>query len=172
MKNNFLSWFRDIIIILITFAAGVSLGIGLDLYRTQRETVKALELVNAEYCLTDSITDDCLKVNFQKHKIRFSHIVLAQAKLESNNYKSKLLFTSNNLFGMKVAATRFTFATNSYDYGNYARYETIEDCILDYRSWQIQNANFIVTEEAYFDLLHKYYAEDPNYVTKLKQLIK
>lgn len=172
MKNKFSEWFRDIIIILITFAAGTSLGIGLDLWKSQRETVHALQTLNAEYCLTDSITDDCLKLNFQKHKIKFSHIVLAQAKLESNHYKSKLLFTSNNLFGMKVAATRFTFAKNSYDYGNYAKYESIEDCILDYRSWQIQNANLIFTEDAYFELLQKYYAEDPDYVTKLKKLIR
>lgn len=73
---------------------------------------------------------------------------------------------------MKVAATRFTFAVNSYDYGNYAKYETVEDCITDYKAWQIQNALHITDADSYFALLKQQYAEDPMYVEKLKKLIK
>ena len=76
---------------------------------------------------------------------------------------------NKNLFGMKVPAQRFTFATNYFDYGNYAKYESIEECIMDYKCWQMQNAYNITTEEGYFNLLHSIYAEDPDYIQKLKK---
>lgn len=98
--------------------------------------------------------------------------MLAQAKLESKGLKSNLARVNNNIFGMKVAATRFTFAINSYDYGNYAKYETVEDCITDYKAWQIQNALHITDPDSYFALLKQQYAEDPMYVEKLKKLIR
>ena len=39
-----------------------------------------------------------------KHlKLRFADIILAQAKLESNNFKSHIFLENNNMFGMKLA---------------------------------------------------------------------
>ena len=96
---------------------------------------------------------------------------MAQIKLESNNLKSNLVKTNKNILGLKVAAQRFTFATNSHDYGSFAKYETIEDCILDLKSWQIQSAFYLTTEEEYFNLLAKVYCTDANYVNRIKQLM-
>lgn len=132
---------------------------------------------NKSIILQDTIISEKIDTNnviyyLQKHKVRFSHIVLAQSLLESNNYKSKLTKTNNNIFGMKVPAQRFTFAENHHDFGNYSKYENIESCILDYKSWQMQNAYNITSEEGYFNLLSKIYAEDKEYVQKLKKLIK
>ena len=170
--ENMKEWIRDIIVAVTLVIIGVVVGALITIHKCNEQITKLGKTIDAEYCIQDSIDEECLQLNLLENKIKFSHIVLAQAKLESNYFKSKLLKTNNNLFGMKVAATRFTFATNDHDYGNYAKYETIKDCILDYRSWQVQNTYNITNEIAYFELLSKIYAEDPNYITKLKKLIK
>lgn len=165
-------WLRDIMISLVIFVIGLGSGIFIQYSLYKEEINKLGKAVNSSYCISDSIDIECIKMNFEKHHIKFSHIVLAQAILESNNFKSKLCKTNANIFGMKVPAQRFTFCNNPYDYGNYAKYDDVEECILDYKAWQAQNAYNITTEEGYFNLLRGIYAEDPNYVNKLKKLIK
>ena len=157
-------WIRDITIILAVFILGLFIGLKSQYYNKES---KQLDKV---YCITDS-NNLCKTLYFEKHKIRFSHIVYAQAILESNNFKSKLCKENNNVFGMKVPAQRFTFCNNPYDYGNYAKYDNIESCVLDYKAWQMQNAYNITTEEGYFNLLRSIYAEDIEYVNKLKKII-
>ena len=166
-------WIRDIAISLFIFILGLCSGVFV-MYMAYNEKIKELgkEIDNATYCISDSTDVECIKANFEKHHIRFSHIVLAQAILESNNFKSKICKTNHNIFGMKVPAQRFTFCINPYDYGNYAKYDDVESCILDYKAWQAQNSYNITTEEGYFNLLRSIYAEDPNYINKLKKLIK
>jgi uncharacterized FlgJ-related protein len=158
-------WIRDITIILAVFILGLFVGLKSQYYNKES---KQLDKV---YCITDS-NNLCKTLYFEKHKIRFSHIVYAQAILESNNFKSKLCKENNNIFGMKVPAQRFTFCNNPYDYGNYAKYDNIESCVLDYKAWQMQNAYNITTEEGYFNLLRSIYAEDPQYRNKLEDIIK
>jgi flagellum-specific peptidoglycan hydrolase FlgJ len=157
MKN----WIKDITIILIVFILGLFTGISSTYYNKFDNKIELTK---------DSIIVDC-NYYFQKHRVRFSHIVYAQAILESNNFKSNLCKNNNNIFGMKVPAQRFTFCINPFDYGNYSKYESIEYCILDYKAWQMQNAYNIYTEEGYFNLLSNIYAEDKNYINKLKQII-
>jgi flagellum-specific peptidoglycan hydrolase FlgJ len=152
-------WIKDIIAILAISILVLFIGIS-STYRIKFEN--KIELTK------DSIID--CNYYFQKHRIRFSHIVYAQAILESDNFKSNLYKNNNNLFGMKVPAQRFTFCINPFDYGNYSKYESIEYCILDYKAWQMQNAYNIYTEEGYFNLLSNIYAEDKNYINKLKKI--
>lgn len=157
-------WIRDITIILAVFILGLFVGL-----KSQYHNKESKQL-DKVYCITDS-NNLCKTLYFEKHKIRFSHIVYAQAILESNNFKSKLCKENNNIFGMKVPAQRFTFCNNPYDYGNYAKYDNIESSVLDYKAWQMQNAYNITTEEGYFNLLRSIYAEDTEYVNKLKKII-
>lgn len=157
---------KDISIILVVFILGLAIGFEAGRYEDNVE----------QHFMKDStdnffLNEESLKVCLDTNKVKFSHIVLAQAKLESNYFKSKLAKTNNNLFGMRVAATRFTFAVNKHDFSNYAKYQSVGDCVLDYSSWQVQNAYNITNEEAYYALLAKYYAEDPGYVNKLKKIV-
>ena len=122
---------------------------------------------------TDAIPIPTVEEYIKKHRLKFSYIVLAQAKLESGHkHNSKLATETNNILGLRVAAQRYTFATNSHDYGSFAEFASVEDCIKDYKAWQIQNAFFITTEEQYFSLLEKTYCKDPGYVKRLKELIQ
>jgi hypothetical protein len=163
---------RDIAMVLIIFIFGIGLGIILGYFLARKDVINLKEKVAKINCLDEQIGVECLKDNLHKHKVKFSHIVLAQCILESNNLTSPLFKNNKNCFGMRVAAQRFTFAINNHDYGAYAKYESVEDCVLDYKAFQIQNALFITNDSDYFKLLGSIYAEDPIYISKLKNIIK
>ena len=75
--------------------------------------------------------------------IKFPHIVLAQAKLESGHFKSKMFLTNNNFFGMKVARKRPT--TNKGEQYGHAYYESWKDCVVDYAFYQAAYLNNLKT---------------------------
>lgn len=167
---------RDVKLILTIFISGCIIGAlltALVYMKLKSNEVNNLgKKVDIEYCLAyDSLDYNCIQSHLEKHRIKFSRIILAQIKLESNNLKSNLVKTNKNILGLRVAAQRFTFAVNAHDYGAFAKYESIEDCILDLKSWQIQNAFYITTEEEYLNLLSKVYCTDANYVNRIKQLM-
>lgn len=169
IKNDFK---RDVAMVLIIFVFGIAVGIILEYFLARKDMINLKEKVAKINCLEEKVGMECLKDNLDKHKVKFSHIVLAQCILESNNFKSPLFKNNKNCFGMRVAAQRFTFAINNHDYGAYAKYESVEDCVLDYKAFQIQNALFVTNDADYFKLLGSIYAEDPIYISKLKNIIK
>lgn len=101
---------------------------------------------------------------------RYPHIILAQAKLESGNFKSTIFLENNNMFGMKEAKLRANLAKGTNR--NHAYYETWQDCILDYALYYSTYLSDIRTEGEYFEYLRQNYAEDPTYVQRLKEIIK
>ena len=100
--------------------------------------------------------------------IRYPHIVLAQAKLESNNYTSRIFIDNHNLFGMKEARMRINLAKGTQY--NHAYYGTWQESVLDYAFWMATYGSKCKTEQQYYNLLNGY-AEDPNYQAKLKSII-
>lgn len=102
-------------------------------------------------------------------EIQHPHIVLAQMKIESGNYGSSIAKNNNNYFGMRQPSTRITVSLGSRN--GYARYRSWAYSILDYALWQRQYA-WNLTEEQYLAKLGRTYAEDPNYVSKVKKLSK
>jgi hypothetical protein len=163
-------WFKDVGIVLAVFCLGIFVGAKMQLVDNPQIT-ELLKAKNIEYCLKDTLDIECIKDYLTKHKVKFSRIVVAQIKLESDNLKSNKATKNKNVTGMRVAAQRFTFAANSHDYGAFAKYETLEDCIMDYKAFQIQNAFFITTEEQYLEMLGKVYCKDTGYVEQVKRLM-
>ena len=100
--------------------------------------------------------------------IRFPHIVLAQAKLESGNFKSHIFLENNNMFGMKEAKRRPT--TNKGTQNGHAYYENWRDCVIDYAFYQAAYLNALKTEEQYYQYLSASYAEDSSYIGKVRQM--
>jgi hypothetical protein len=100
--------------------------------------------------------------------VKYPHIVLAQAKLESNNYSSRIFIDNNNLFGMKEARVRINLAKGTQY--RHAYYNTWQESVLDYAFWIATYGSKCKTEQQYYNLLNGY-AEDPNYQAKLKNLI-
>lgn len=91
----------------------------------------------------------------KKQDIKHPHIVLAQAKLESGNFKSKLTKTHNNFLGIKRGK-------------DYAKYDSWNECITDYK----ERVQYKYKGGDYYEFLQNIrYAENPNYVQILKELV-
>lgn len=101
--------------------------------------------------------------------IKFPHIVYAQARLETGNFKSEIFKTNHNLFGMKVATLRPT--TNKGEENGHAYYEGWRESVVDYAFYQAQYLSDIKTEAEYLQYLKANYAEDPNYMTQLQIIL-
>lgn len=102
--------------------------------------------------------------------IRQPHIALAQAMLESGGFTSKIFLENNNMFGMKQARSRINLA-KSTQYGH-AYFESWEDCLLDFAFHRASYLSKLRSENEVYSYLGKYYAEDPNYITKLKTMVE
>jgi hypothetical protein len=102
--------------------------------------------------------------------LRFPHIVLAQAKLETNNFKSKIFHENWNLYGMKQASIRANTAKGT-QYGH-AYYHSWRESVLDYALYACRYLGKVKTEQEYYQYLSQNYAEDPEYISKLKNIIK
>lgn len=103
------------------------------------------------------------------HEIQHPEIALAQMKIESGNYQSRIAKKNNNYFGMRHPAQRLTVSLGRKN--GYARYRNWAYSIIDYGLWQRRYA-YNLTEEEYLTKLSNTYAEDPNYVSKVKNIAK
>lgn len=140
---------------------------GLNDVRFISEETKAVILREADKRNVFSRED--LKAYILELNVRFPHIVLAQAELETGGFKSNIFKENNNLFGMKVATRRPT--TNKGEENGHAYYENWRESVVDYAFYSAQYLSKIKTEEEYLEYLRQSYAEDPNYVNKLINII-
>ncbi len=135
---------------------------------------KSLILTNEEKLIIiqehNQFTEQKFIDKLKELNIKFPHIVLAQARLETGNYTSKVFRENNNLFGMREARQRITTAKGTEH--NHAYYHTWFESLLDYSFYQCRYLSNIQTEEQYFQYLDQSYAEDNNYVSSLKNIIQ
>jgi hypothetical protein len=115
----------------------------------------------------NGFSEDKLINEIKNKKIKFPHIVLAQAKIESSHYKSQVFKNNNNLFGMRYPNNRQTTAIG--EELNHAKYDTWINSVIDYAFWQISECKGVGTDEDYLKCL-SYYAENPNYVSMVKNM--
>jgi flagellum-specific peptidoglycan hydrolase FlgJ len=102
--------------------------------------------------------------------ISYPHIVYAQSLLETGHFKSNIFLEGNNLFGMKQARIRINTAEGTYN--GHAYYNSWQESVYDYAFFSCRYLSKISSENEYFEYLSKTYAEDPNYVNKLKSIIE
>lgn len=133
-------------------------------------------------------TNENLKSEIQLNKIICPDEVYAQIIIESAHMNSFLFKRANNLLGMRFPCQRSTTAIGIYlpeedtiikgtqeelrkyaKKNNYAVYASWSDCVADYKMWQDQC--FHLTEK-YLSFLGNYYAEDINYVAKIKKMAR
>lgn len=99
----------------------------------------------------------------------FPHVVMAQAMLETNNFSSSIFKENNNLFGMKMATVRITTCKNVNR--EHAVYDTWMDSVYDRAFYSATYLSNVKTEDEYYSFLAQFYAEDSQYVDKLKKII-
>ena len=158
--------FFTITLLLISFQVGKQEGLQIniielpveDRYHLIQETRK------------DTFSFDNLVKMINDLNIRFPHIVMAQAIIESGHFQSNVFRTNHNLFGMKQARSRCTTARGTEL--NHAFYNSWKESVYDYAFFQSRYLNDLRTEDAYLDYLDRNYAEAPNYDKAILRVIE
>lgn len=160
-----------IIIILIGLLSGLGTGLWSFYVLKKNEyrfmTAEEKLIIIQEY---NKFSEEKLITKIKELNIKFPHIVMAQAKLETGNFTSKVFKENNNLFGMKESSIRIT--TSKGTENNHAYYNNWYESVLDYSFYQCRYLSNIQTEEQYLQYLGQSYAENPKYVDTLINMIK
>lgn len=101
--------------------------------------------------------------------IKHPEIVISQALHETSQFKSKIFIENNNLFGMKEASSRNNTAIGTQY--NHAYYNNWTESVIDYALWQASYTKNIPDDIKYLETISISYAEDPEYVNKVKKFI-
>jgi hypothetical protein len=125
-----------------------------------------IEIINE----STSFDETNLRLILEGFNIKFIDIIIAQSILETGNYTSDIFIETGNLFGMKPA--RLRPYTHYGEYRGHADYKgNWKLSVIDYALWQAREAKNVKTEDQYYFLLSKMYAEDPDYISKLKNIV-
>ena len=130
----------------------------LGLYRLKVSSEEPVREISKPTVTADTVRIDTFSevdlVNYiHELEIKAPNIVLAQAKLETGNFKSYLFRCSNNLFGFR-------------NFNGYIRYNSWKHSVAAYKNWQDKRYK----GGDYYDFLEDInYAEDTLYCYKLKQ---
>jgi len=101
--------------------------------------------------------------------IVYPDIVMAQARIETAHFTSKVFRENHNLFSMKLPKQRSTTAIG--EQYNHASYTSWRQSVIDYKLWQDRVLTKVKSKRAYLKYLSKYYATDKQYVTLIKKMI-
>lgn len=128
---------------------------------------KMMIITNAQ---DSSFSKEKLVKMLKELNVRFPHIVMAQAIIESGHFQSNIFRANHNLFGMKQAKMRCTTAkgTNLA----HAYYDNWKESVYDYAFFQSRYLHDLKTEEQYLEYLDKNYAEAADYDLAIKRVIE
>lgn len=118
----------------------------------------------------DAFSQEALVEELKRLNIRFPHIVLAQAMIESGHFQSNIFMANNNLFGMKQARQRCTTAKGTNL--NHAYYDNWKESVMDYALFQSAYLRKLKTEAQYLEYLDRNYAEAQDYDSAVKRMIE
>lgn len=148
--------------ILISFAVGVLGVVQVLSYLKGNESpeIKVVHIINEEQPdFFNKSPQEGLIEALEYYKVKHPQIVYAQAVLETGHFKSDLCLNGNNLFGLY----------NSKKH-RYYTFDHWKDCIIAYKE-MIQYK--YKDGDDYLNFLKEIgYAEDSEYICKLKDLIK
>lgn len=148
-------------------------------YNVATQKAAAKSMTNMSYEQKVLIVNEISKNEFSKEavveelkrlNVKYPHIVLAQALIESGHFQSNIFRSNNNLFGMKEAKQRTTTARGT-NLGH-AYYDNWKESILDYAIFQSAYLRDLNTEEQYLSYLGANYAEASNYELAVTNMIK
>lgn len=119
--------------------------------RLMKRIIIAMLLMGA--MTTAAQTKEQVKAELHRQGVPHAHIVLAQARLETGNFTSRLCRDNHNLFGIKHN-------------GKYARYGHWRESVRDYK----KRISSRYKGGCYYSFLKRIgYARDNEYINKLKR---
>ena len=101
--------------------------------------------------------------------IKYIDVMVAQSRIETGWYSSKVFLEGANLFGMKLAMRRPT--TASGEHRRHARYSDWFRSVQDYKLWQEMVLTKVESKKEYMNYIAKHYAQNPNYLNLIKKQI-
>lgn len=120
--------------------------------------------------------NDSIVFNYIKScKAWYPEIIMAQYKIESASGASDLAVNANNFFGMRpVQGKRKSYTTQRHgdSYNGYAVYDNWKLSILDKILWEHFRFNEDKPDIETYLKAHANYAEDEEYIKKIKQVAK
>lgn len=128
-------------------------------------TIPSLNPEQPTISYSKEFSEENLIAHIEKFNIKYPKVVLAQAKIESGNFTSKIFKENNNLFGMKLPVRRKTTAIGVNR--KHAKYSDWVESLIDYKLWQDNMIHKGATKKKYLAYLGKNYAADPNYINKI-----
>ena len=154
---------KYLISILLGIVAGIFIGEQLTKVTPKNTILKEetvpVKLEQPEFFLYDTPNDSLILQACAYYGLKHDTIILTQAKLETGNYKSYQCRVNNNLFGLFNSSKMKYYKFNHWS-------ESVEA----YKKW-IQY-RYKDEEDYYSFLVRISYAEDSNYVSKLKWIEK
>lgn len=116
-----------------------------------RKTVITATILLASITCCHGQTVPEVRAEIVRQRLPHPEIVLAQARLETGNFKSRRCRVDRNIFGIKHN-------------GKYAKYRRWQDCVADYKRRSRYKGG------DYYAFLRRIgYAADERYISKLKQ---
>ena len=106
---------------------------------------------------SEILNDSILYLALLHYDIKYPKAVLAQAKLESGNFKSQHYINRNNFLGLYNSKSK-----------TYYRFSHWTECILAYKD--LVESKYKEGEDYYVFLNRIGYAKDPLYISKVKQI--
>jgi len=110
--------------------------------------------VGSDTIYLDGFSEENLIRKINREGILYTNIVMAQAKLETGNFKSQVFKENNNLFGFVGKK-------------GYIKYNNWQESVEDYAEWQRK----YYKSGDYYNFLERIgYAEDSTYTEKLRRM--
>jgi len=125
------------------------------------ETYGEVKYIRVFECLNEPFSEKALVQMLEDLNVKYPHVVLAQAILETGHFKSEIFKQNNNLFGMKEAKVRQHTADGT-NLGH-ACYDSWQESVIDYALYQARYLSHIKSESEYLLYLNERYAESGNY---------
>lgn len=153
-------------IALVSFICGL---MSFQVAKTEKDELAYDELiVMVDEKENDLISPQAVYDYMKELHIKFPEIVWSQVALETG-FNSDIFLENHNLFGMKEAASRPNIQSGKER--GHAVYSTWKESVADYAMWQSSTGVWkLKNEDAYFNYLGQKYAEDPQYVFKVKAI--
>ncbi len=138
--------------------------LGITAYFVLKNTVFNKEEPTPELAKPSNVVDTVRIESFSEVKLiqymevlemKHPNIVLAQAKLESGNFTAPRFIKHNALFGFQTSDT------------NIIKYKSWKESVIHYKCMQMRRLK--PNEDYYTFLIRIHYAQDSNYIYKLKQ---
>lgn len=162
MKDTRFSWFAAIVIAVMVFSLSFAVG-----YCSN--TTKVTDTIDSIQTHTDTLVLTDLKMSRDNFflvcnvlEIKFPEVVYAQARLESGNFTSAHFKNRNNCLGIYDSKRKRYMSFNHWT-----------DCLLAYRDKVQYRYKRNSDREDYLRwLVETGYAQDHNYISKVRKMLK